>query len=157
MAMNFTKSSMLGQSPDMETATLQEAVSTYQNIAAILAKARGQSDVYVKEGALQEAQPLINEAESHYSPEIKNHPQVDHLRKVINQLVADLTRAIESFVRTQIQYNEMRLKAGEAPQQETETPPPDTGDEEIQPDRKFPILPVAIAGGALALALMMGG
>lgn len=173
--MNYTKSALLGQNPDMLSAQVDEAKATYMNALVNIGKARGTTDTGLKSGYINEAITIIENADNTFSNEIKANPAVAEIIKKIQAFIEPELKQIQSarYHLAQRQREEalkkgitdfkadMSLYAPRGPNDPIVTPPPDEtvippDDTGAGPEKKFPILPIAVAAGAIGLAFMIG-
>ena len=174
MALNYTRSAFLGQSPDLLSSQVDDARRTYSNVLQLIGQARGTSDPVKKAGYVNAAIEAVKQADDTFPDDIKRHPSVAPLIKSIQRFlpveiknVQDAAKAMEhtAYMLTpgvkegmEKAHRDIALKfraeQGLPPGPWETTPPPenimDTG-------KKFPVVPIAIAAGAIALALMVGG
>lgn len=180
MAMNYTKSALLGQNPDMLSAQVDEAKTTYMNALVNIGKARGTTDTGLKSGYINEALTIIEKADNTFSNEIKVNPAVAEIIKKIRAFIEPELKQIQSARAALAERQraealkkgitdfkaDMSLYAPRGPSDPIVTPPPPMPDETVippddtdagaAPETKFPILPIAIAAGAIGLAFMIG-
>lgn len=174
MALNYTRSAFLGQSPDLLSSQVEDARRTYGNALQLIGQARGTSDPVKKAGYVNTAIEVVKQADDTFPDDIKRHPSVAPLIKTIQvylpveiKNVEDAAKAMETTaymlspgVKEGIEKSTkdiaLKLRAEQSlPLGPWETTPPpenimDTG-------KKFPVIPIAIAAGAIALAFMVGG
>jgi len=164
MAMNFTRSALLGQSPDMLSAQVEEANASYLNALHLIGRARGTTDPIQKIGYVNEAINVIEKADGIFTDDIKKHPMVAETIKKIQVFLPPELKQIQSYKDTQAQYAYMKAADTKAKFEAAnvkqdvypDMPPPVDAAGEVTPETKFPILPIAVAAGAIGLAFMIG-
>lgn len=154
--MNFRKPSVMGQFME---AGIAEATKAYENVIYKLSVAKQTWNMPERIKMVEEAQNEYNQIEAHYSAEVKSHPEVAKRRQLIEYHASQLLPYIQGWLRLQEAKIAKEAEAAEqaAVDAANEADMELAEDTELgQAKAKIPVVPLAIAGGAIALSLMMG-
>lgn len=148
MASNLGYVSVLGQTASLSSAGIQDARTIYRAIWKDAATAR---NITVYEKLVQRVESItrrLNEADAHFSDEVKRDPIVNKLRDNINRVSKYIQPRLESLAQGRVK----KIK------QEAEQSKAIVLDEPAELETQktgIPVLPLAIGGGVIALAMMM--